>query len=61
MAVFQALPLSPQTPPLRGSLISGFNPRKNTRGFAPLTRRRFECGTLAFTSKVILLNGSGLN
>jgi len=44
MAVFQAPLLSPQTPPLRGALSSGFNPRKAPRGFAPLPRRRFERG-----------------
>jgi len=56
MAVFQVLSLSPQTPPLRGALASGFNPRKLTRGFAPLSRRRFECGTPAFKTKVILIS-----
>jgi len=51
MAVFQSPLLSPQTPPLRGSLRSGFNPRKKTRGFAPLPRRRFERGLDIFKEK----------
>ena len=44
MAVFQVSQRQPQTPPLRGSLSSGSNPRKPPRGFAPLPRRRFERG-----------------
>jgi len=51
MAVFQVPLLSPQTPPLRGPLSSGFNPRKNPRGFAPLPRRRFERGLDIFKDK----------
>ncbi len=51
MAVFQSPLLQPQTPPLRGSLSSGFNPRKTPRGFAPLPRRRFERGLGIFKDK----------
>ncbi|WP_237583120.1 hypothetical protein, partial [Salmonella sp. hn-h2] len=38
--------------PLRGALIAGYNPRKLTRGFPPLIRRRFECGRGFFKHKL---------
>jgi len=54
---------SRKIPPLRGSLPSGCNPRKKTRGFPPLVRRYFGTGLRPLlhnlTCSVLFLKAKG--